>query len=276
MTVGNEIVEATMCKRSRFFEDRPFRPLIKEYFDRDPLVIWTAAPKPMMGEDSYRQDFWDWSDKERVERMRQYQLCLSEKEIMFNAADCLLVGNMMFVQQRMVTNLAGIRWLKRHFAPKGIIVHTLHFPYDLYPSHTDCTFVALKDGFVITNPERPPVDEEMKIFKQNEWRFADVLFFTTHLEHPVMCQSSRWLSMNVFSIGLNKVVCEETETPLINFLVQEHGFDMVPVPFRQVFAFGGSLHCSTWDVRRKGNCKDYFPNREDYEDVGRNGLTHLP
>ena len=38
MTVGNEIVEATMCKRSRYFEYRPFRPLIKHYFDHDPRV----------------------------------------------------------------------------------------------------------------------------------------------------------------------------------------------------------------------------------------------
>lgn len=54
--------------------------------------------------------------------MHQYEYCLSEKEIMFDAADCLLLGNMMFVQQSMVTNLCGIRWLKRHFAPKGIQV----------------------------------------------------------------------------------------------------------------------------------------------------------
>ena len=25
-------------------------------------------------------------------------------------------------------------------------VRTLHFPYDLFPSHIDCTFVAVRDG----------------------------------------------------------------------------------------------------------------------------------
>lgn len=276
MTVGNELVEATMSKRSRFFEYRPYRPLIKHYFDNDPRMIWTAAPKPMMGENSYNPAFWGWTVEERIERMHKYEYCLSEEEIMFDAADCLLIGNMMFVQQSMVTNLAGIRWLKRHFAPKGIQVHTLHFPYDLYPSHTDCTFVALNGNFVITNPDRPAVEEEIKIFKQNDWRLVDVPFYSTEQEHPPMCQSSRWLSMNVLSLGPNKVICEASEKPLINFLEQEHGFDVVPVPFRSVFEFGGSLHCSTWDVRRTGNCKDYFPNREDIEDVGLHGLTNLP
>lgn len=276
MTVGNEIVEAPMCKRSRYFEFRPFRPLIKEYFDKDPNMVWTAAPKPLMGDASYRTNFWDWTIEERVKRMHNYEYCLSEEEVMFDAADCLLIGDVMFVQQSMVTNLAGIRWLKRHFTPKGIQVQTIHFPYDLFPSHTDCTFVALKPGFVITNPDRPPVDEEMKIFKQNDWRLVDVPMFTTHLEHPVCCQSSRWLSMNVMSVGPNKVVVEANETPLINFLEQEHGFDVIPMEYRNVFEFGGSLHCSTWDVRRTGNKKNYFPNRDDVTDVGMEKLTDLP
>ncbi|CAD7970495.1 unnamed protein product [Amoebophrya sp. A120] len=276
MTVGNEIVEATMCKRSRFFEYRPFRTLIREYFDADPRMIWTAAPKPMMGPDSYNTDFWNWTVEERIERMHKYEYCLSEKEIMFDAADCLLIGNMMFVQQSMVTNLAGIRWLKRHFAPKGIQVHTLHFPYDLYPSHTDCTFVAVNGHTVLTNPDRPVVEEEVKIFKQNDWRLVDVPYYTTDKEHPPMCQSSRWLSMNLFSITPNKIVCEEGEKPLINYLEGELGFDVIGVPYRQVFEFGGSLHCSTWDVRRTGGCKDFFPNREDIEDVGLHNLTDLP
>lgn len=195
---------------------------------------------------------------------------------MFDAADCLLIGDMMFVQQSMVTNLAGIRWLKRHFAPQGITVHTLHFPYDLYPSHTDCSFVPLNDNFVLTNPDRPVVEEEVKIFRQNDYRLIDAPFHTTHLEHPVFCQSSRWLSMNVFSIGPNKVVCEANELPLINMLEKEYGFDVCPIPFRNVFEFGGSLHCSTWDVRRNGVKKDYFPNREDITDVGLLKLTDLP
>jgi glycine amidinotransferase len=277
MTIGNEIVEAPMCKRSRYFEFRPFRKLIREYFDTDPNMVWTAAPKPMMGDDAYCTEFWDWSIEERTKRMHDYQFCLSEKEIMFDAADCELVGDMMFVQQSMVTNLAGIRWLKRHFEPKGIRVRTLHFPYDLYPSHMDCTFVTVNDHTVLTNPDRPFVEEEVKIFRQNDFRLVDVPFYTSHLEHPVMCQSSRWLSMNVMQISPKKILVEENETPMINFLEKEIGLDVIPVPFRQVFEFGGSLHCSTWDVRRNGAKKNYFPNIEGAEeDVGLTSQTKLP
>jgi len=276
MTVGNEIVEATMCKRSRFFEYRPFRGIIQHYFDNDPKMIWSAAPKPLLGEDSYHTDFWNWSQEERSKRMHEYQYCLSEKEVLFDAADCMLIGDVMFVQQSMVTNLRGIRWLKRHFAPKGITVRTLHFPYDLYPSHIDCTFVAVRPGLVMTNPDRPPVAEEVKIFKENDWRFVDVPMWDGSKEHPVMCQSSRWLSMNIFSISHEKIVIEEGEKEFIAMMEGEYGFDVLGVPFRKVFEFGGSLHCSTWDVRRRGVKKDYFANRDGLTDVGMESLTHLP
>lgn len=184
MTVGNEVVEAPMSKRSRYFEFRPLRPLIKDYFDKCEMMIWTAAPKPLMRDSSYTPEFWDWTKEERIKRIKDYTYCLSEEEVMFDAADCLLLGDTMFVQQSCVTNLAGIRWLRKHFAQKGIRVDTLHFPSDLYPSHIDCTFVALKPGLVLTNPERQPLDEEMKLFKQNDWKFIESPKYSTECEHP--------------------------------------------------------------------------------------------
>ena len=39
------------------------------------------------------------------------------------------------------------------------------------------------------------------------------------------------------------------------------GMDVIPVPFRDAYAFGGSLHCATTDVYREGGCEDYFPNQ---------------
>ena len=48
-----------------------------------------------------------------------------------------------------------------------------------------------------------------------------------------MCQSSRWLSMNVMSLSPTKILVEENEKPMINFLENEIGLDVIPVPFRQ-------------------------------------------
>ena len=35
----------------------------------------------------------------------------------------------------------------------------------------------------------------------------------------------------------------------------------IPIDFREVYAFGGSLHCSTTDVYREGELQDYFPKQ---------------
>jgi len=34
------------------------------------------------------------------------------------------------------------------------------------------------------------------------------------------------------------------------------GFEVIPVPFGDVSAFGGGLHCATADVYREGSCED--------------------
>lgn len=53
LVVGNEIIEAPMAWRARFFEYRAYRPLIKEYFKKG--AKWTTAPKPTMANELYDQ-----------------------------------------------------------------------------------------------------------------------------------------------------------------------------------------------------------------------------
>uniref|UniRef100_A0A8C4QBC0 Glycine amidinotransferase n=1 Tax=Eptatretus burgeri TaxID=7764 RepID=A0A8C4QBC0_EPTBU len=51
LVVGDEIIEAPMAWRSRFFEYRAYRPLLREYFRRG--ARWTTAPKPLMQDELY-------------------------------------------------------------------------------------------------------------------------------------------------------------------------------------------------------------------------------
>jgi len=258
ITIGREIIEATMSRRARFFEYLAYRPIVQEYFRLDRGMQWTAAPKPTMADDMYRPEFWSWSQEERHARMHDFKFCLNDTEPLFDAADMTRMGRNVFVQESMTTNQAGIQWLKRHLEPKGLRVTPLHFPYDLFPSHIDCSFVPLRPGLVLTNPERPLVEAEARLFVENGWRLVDAPQPTsTDDEMPAFCQSSKWLSMNVLSLGPGKVVCEEREKPLIR-LLRELGFEVIDIPFRDVFEFGGSLHCATWDIRRRGSCEDYF------------------
>ena len=69
-------------------------------------------------------------------------------------------------------------------------------------------------------------------------------------------------NLNTFSIDPKTVCVEAHETKYMDQL-DKLGFEVVPVPFADVFPFGGGLHCATVDVYREGNCEDYFPNQID-------------
>ena len=66
--------------------------------------------------------------------------------------------------------------------------------------------------------------------------------------------------MNVLIIDHKTVVAEASEVYQLEQL-DSLGFEVIPVPFRDAYPFGGGLHCATADVRRAGTCEDYFANQ---------------
>ncbi|MCX4245222.1 serine/threonine protein kinase [Paraliomyxa miuraensis] len=268
ITIGNEIIEATMSRRARYFEHLCYRRLVQGYWSEDPNARWTVAPKPTMADSMYRTEFWEWSMSQRYEAMHSFEFCISQDEVVFDAADIARLGRDILVQESMTTNRAGIRWLARHLEPRGLRVHPVHFPLDRFPSHIDCTFVPLRPGLVLTNPERPLHEQEARMFRDGDWQLVDAPQpVLDERDMPLHCQSSKWLAMNVLSLSPTTVVCEHHEEPL-HELLDSLGFEVLTVPFRSVYEFGGSLHCATWDVRREGGCEDYFPHLRHHQAPG--------
>ncbi len=66
LTVGSEILEATMSYRCRWFEYLNYRPLMQQYFNEDPKFRHEAAPKPRLTDADYHPDYL--SDKIGVEK----------------------------------------------------------------------------------------------------------------------------------------------------------------------------------------------------------------
>ena len=57
LTVGPEILEATMSYRCRWFEYLCYRPLLQKYWEQDPNFRHEAAPKPRLADNAYRPDY---------------------------------------------------------------------------------------------------------------------------------------------------------------------------------------------------------------------------
>ena len=261
LTVGNEILEATMSYRSRWFEFICYRPLFEQYFKEDPNFRFEAAPKPRLTEESYKDNWWEeWhamTEEEKFERAERGDWVLTEKEPLFDAADVVRFGKDLIVQKSMVTNDAGIDWLSRHFSD-----HRIHKVgrRELLPWHLDSTLVPLRPGFALINPTRPPLDEkEFEWFRKNDWELVEAPETTLEEKQPYdFC--SWWLNMNTLSLGPDTVCVEASEKPVME-LLDSFGFEVVPVPFYDVSPFGGGLHCCTADVYREGDCEEYFPHQ---------------
>jgi glycine amidinotransferase len=245
IVIGNQILETPLAWRSRFFEIHAFRSLLKEYFHRG--ARWTAAPRPQLSDALYRHE------RAAAEEEREFEVfesVLTEFEPTFDAADFARMGRDLFAQRSHVTNDFGIEWLRRHLGP-DYRIHILDVD-DTHPMHIDATFVPMAPGKVLVNPERiktlPPMFDGWDVIPAPppEVPAGTKLYF-----------SSPWVAMNLLSLDEERVLVEKNEQGLAR-LLSEHGFKPILCPFTNFYAFGGSFHCATLDVRRRGELQSYF------------------
>jgi glycine amidinotransferase len=241
LVIGDEIIEAPMAWRCRYFEVHAYRALIKRYFRAG--ARWTAAPKPQLSDSFFDHDFADPAPGE------PFRSVIGESEPTFDAADFVRFGRDIFGQLSNVTNAFGVEWLRAHLGP-NYRVHVVDVE-DTHPMHIDATMLPLAPGKLLVNPERlPRVPHELRAW--------DVLEAPAPQTSPsaTLFMSSAWISMNVLSIDHERVVVERQQEPLIKKL-RDWGFKPIPVDFTAFNAFGGSFHCATADVRRRGALRSY-------------------
>jgi glycine amidinotransferase len=237
LVVGDEIIEAPMAWRSRYFETHAFRALLREYFEGG--ARWTAAPRPRLLDEQFATGYQVPNECDQPSP----HYAVTEFEPTFDAADFVRMGSDIYGQRSHVTNEAGIEWLRRHLRWR-YRVHELTV-YDSHPMHIDATLVPLAPGKLLVHPTR---------VRELPEPLADWERIVTPLpvmaDNPPLHMTSRWLSMNVLSLDERRVFVEAGEEPLAEVLAM-HGFEPVMVPFRTVCCFGGSFHCVTLDVRRR-------------------------
>jgi len=74
--------------RRRYFEYLAYHDLMQKYFDEDPNFRWEQAPRPRLGEASYKQGYFDdITIEERLSRTAALDFVTTEHEPLFDAAD---------------------------------------------------------------------------------------------------------------------------------------------------------------------------------------------
>ncbi|MER5907716.1 amidinotransferase [Streptomyces mirabilis] len=247
LVIGDEVIETPMAWPCRYFETHSYRAILKDYFQRG--ARWTAAPKPELTDALFERGF---RAPEPGEPMRYI---LTEFEPVFDAADFVRAGRDLFVTRSNVTNRMGIEWMRRHLGP-GYRIHEIESRCRT-PMHIDTTIVLLAPGKVLVNPEYIDVD-----------RLPDVLSSWDVLVAPepnpiddrllkITSMCGKWLSMNVLMLDEKRVIAERHHTGMLRAL-EKWGFEPIPCDLLHYAPFGGSFHCATLDIRRRGALEPYF------------------
>ncbi len=244
LVIGDEIIETPMCWRTRYFESLAYKELFIEYFRRG--ARWTSAPKPALSDDLFNTAY-------RIPRPgEKIKFVTNEAEPVFDAADFVRCGSDLFCIRSNVTNELGIQWLERHLRGRYRI-HRLKTTCR-QPMHIDSTFMPLAPGKVLVNPDFVDIDELPDILKK--WDILEAPR-PDPVPGPILSLCSNWLSINVLMLDPQRVIVEASQKSMITAL-KGWGFVPIPVPFRNYAPFGGSFHCATLDIRRRGELRNYF------------------
>ncbi|MBE9064723.1 amidinotransferase [cf. Phormidesmis sp. LEGE 11477] len=244
IVVGNQIIEAPMADRGRYFESWPYRSLLKEYFKQG--ARWVSAPKPQLLDAQFDSDY------QPPHEGADMKFVTTEFEPTFDAADFVRCGRDLFGQKSHVTNDLGIEWLRRHLGSE----YRIHILESRCPQamHIDTTFMPLAPGKVLVNPEFLDIATLPKIL--DSW---DILVSPTPLQTTTnkLGVISGWVNMNVLMLDRERVIVEKNQEPMIRAF-EDWGFKPIPCSFENYYPFAGSFHCATLDVRRRGDLQSYF------------------
>ena len=271
LPVGNEIQEATCCRRERWFEYLNLRPLFEQYFKEDPEFLWTSAPRPAPHGRVLREELLvqlpQRLDRRREERApprlgasRPPRRSRCGTPLTPSAAARTSSG-----RPRPSPTRAAWTGSSATGAPRASVSTTSGSRPTCIPWHIDVDLTPVRPGLALYNPVKTPFTPEFtELMKMNDWELVPAVHPTWIGKIPIRLYGEfgapSWISMNTFSLGPNTICVESHETAFMEQLDQI-GVEVIPIPYEKVIAFGGALHCTTLDVYREGECEDYFPNQ---------------
>ncbi len=239
LVVKNKIIVAPMSWRCRYREIEAYLDLLTRYKEFGYEIV--IAPRPELKDDLYEPVAGDIGDT--------FEPVLNGSEPVFDAADFIVLDKIIIGQKSLVTNDAGINWLKREVS-NDFKIYILKFN-DPHPMHIDATFLPLREGLILINPER--VDAETVRAQLpteiKSWEFVEAPFPVMKSDSPPRFFSSDWLNMNILMLNLSMAIVEENQTPLIT-LLGERGIKAISCPFQYFQCFGGSFHCAVVETSR--------------------------
>ena len=248
--------------------DLQHQPSYYKFCPRDTVFVHghnvVYAPMPLIARKeeymAYTKHFaWSESLKEhRIEISRSEQLynkdCVGNKDILalneiepcFDAANVLRNNDDIFYLVSNSGNHKGADALQE-FLGTSAKVHKIEDVYSYL--HLDSTIAFLREGLLLVNPSRIRNKDQLPEVLRN-WDIIEAPEPVDIGHHPGYCNSSTWISINLFSINENLVALEQHQDNLRKIL-ETHNIECAMLPMRHARTLGGCFHCVTLDLERQ-------------------------
>jgi glycine amidinotransferase/scyllo-inosamine-4-phosphate amidinotransferase 1 len=166
----------------------------------------------------------------------------SDKDPIFDAANICRVGNDLLYLVSNSGNRAGAQWLQSVVGSE----YKVHI-CDMYKStHIDSTITPLRDGFVVLNGSRVNSSNCPTIFDNWDKLYVNNMVEQSYHNYPY---ASKWVGMNMLSVGPDTVIVDAAQTELIKDL-ESAKFTVIPLTLRHSRTLGGGFHCVTLCLHR--------------------------
>ena len=201
MIVGDTIIESPPICRWRYFETDYLKHIFLEYFKQG--AKWVQAPKPLLLDHSFDLAYFgdDSKDYEGLREADQNHMNCGH-EIMFDAANCLRLGDHILMNVSCENHKLGARWLQSQLGENFKVITV-----EWTDSHIDSTFLPIRPGLGIIM--RPDV-KLPSIF--NNWDIIYIPMINRNKEEyekqAVKLASPR-IELNFLSISPELIVCHE-------------------------------------------------------------------
>jgi len=252
LIIGDTIIETPVSARWRQFENDYLKHHFLDYFKKG--AKWITAPRPIATDNSY-----DFSDVYKTQGAEQFYNNLKTKfnheldcgyEIMFDAANCQRLGDVILFNATTENEILGLKWLSNTLGSSYKV-----WQCNITDHHIDSVFLPLKPGLAIIS-----LDIIDKLPKQlQKWDFIKVperLNADNNINYVPL--ASEKIYCNVLSLSQEKIICLPEYYNILSSKLRPYNIEVIPSQIRYSRLFGGGHHCLTLDIRRNSKLECYF------------------
>ena len=176
-----------------------------------------------------------------VDAATDYKFMPRNEGMVLDAANVCRLGDKMLFLESASGNRAAYEWLCDQFP--NVEIELCNFYAGV---HIDSTIVPLREGLVMLNASRVQPHTVPKVFDRWDKIWIHDVVPQQFYQYPY---ASKWIAMNLLVVDPRTVIVDQNQTDIIKIL-NNYGFDTVPLQLRHSRTLGGGFHCVTLDILR--------------------------